>query len=72
MTNKEWDHLYEHKLVEVQLTIKEYKILRQLIEERQTMSGLKLWLNARVMWFAGGLLTFLGIFEYVRRFGMGE
>jgi len=56
-------------IIEVKIPLKDYKILRDMIEERQAMNGLRKWLTTRVFWFTGGLLTILGIFEAVRRLG---
>jgi len=56
-------------IIEVKIPLKDYKILRDMIEERQAMNGLRKWLTTRVFWFTGGLLTILGLFEAVRRFG---
>ena len=59
----------EDIIIEVKLPLKDYKIMREIIEERQAMNGLKKWLNGRVLWLAGGVLTCLGLFEAFRRFG---
>jgi len=56
-------------VIEVRMPLKDYKLLRDMIEERQAMNGLRKWLTTRVFWFTGGLLTILGLFEAVRRFG---
>lgn len=58
----------EDEVIEVKIPRKDYKILRELIEERQAMNGMKVIL-ARVFWVAGGLLSLLGLFEVFRRFG---
>lgn len=58
----------EDEVIEVKLPRKDYKIMRELIEERQAMNGMKVIL-ARVFWVAGGLLSLLGLFELFKRFG---
>lgn len=58
----------EDEVIEVKLPRKDYKIMRELIEERQAMNGMKVIL-ARVFWVAGGLLTLLGLFEIFKRIG---
>ena len=58
----------EDEVVEVKLPRKDYKIMRELIEERQAMNGMKVIL-ARVFWVAGGLLSLLGLFELFKRLG---
>ncbi len=63
------DYNKDDVVINVQLPLKEYKVMREMIEERQAMSGLKKWVFGRIFWFAGGLLTVLGVFEALRRFG---
>ena len=58
----------EDEVIEVKLPRKDYKIMRELIEERQAMNGMKVIL-ARVFWVAGGLLSLLGLVELFKRFG---
>lgn len=59
----------DDEIVEVKLPLKELKIMREMIEERQAMNGLRKWLTNRVFWLGGGILTVLGVFEAFRRFG---
>lgn len=59
----------EDIIIEVKLPLKDYKIMREIIEERQAMNGLRKWLSQKVFWLAGGALTCLGLFEAFRRFG---
>ena len=59
----------EDIIIEVRLPLKDYKIMREMIEERQAMNGIRKWLSAKVFWLAGGVLTCLGLFEAFRRFG---
>ena len=59
----------DDEIIEVKLPRKEYKIMREIIEERQAMNGLRKWLTNRVFWLGGGILTVLGVFEAFRRFG---
>jgi hypothetical protein len=56
-------------IVQVELPLKDYLIMRELIEERQAMNGLRKWLQNKVFWLAGGVLTLLGVFEILRRIG---
>jgi 5-bromo-4-chloroindolyl phosphate hydrolysis protein len=58
----------EDEIVEVRLPLKDYKIMREMIEERQAMNGIKRLLT-KIFWVAGGLLSLLGLFEVFRRFG---
>jgi hypothetical protein len=58
----------DDKLVTVQLPIKDYKVMREIIAERQAMSGLKKIIE-RFFWIAGGVLSVLGLIEILRRFG---
>ena len=59
----------EDTIIEVKLPLKDYKIMRELIEERQAMNGLRKWFTNRVLWLVGGLLSSLGLFEAFRRLG---
>lgn len=59
----------DDEIIEVKLPRKEYKIMREMIEERQAMNGLRKWLTTKVFWFAGGIMAVLGVFEAFRRFG---
>lgn len=59
----------DDEVIEVRLPRKDYLVMREIIEERQAMNGLRKWLTTKVFWFAGGLLTVLGLFEAFRRFG---
>ncbi len=59
----------EDIIIEVKLPLKDYKVMREIIEERQAMKGMKRWLNGKVFWLAGCVLTALGLFEAFRRFG---
>jgi hypothetical protein len=44
--------------------------MREMIEERQAMNGLKKWLQGKVFWLAGGLLSLIGVFEALRRYAL--
>lgn len=63
------EEIKDDEVIEVRLPRKDYKVMREMIEERQAMNGLRKWLTTKVFWFAGGLLTILGLFEAFRRFG---
>lgn len=56
-------------IIEVKLPLKDYKVMRELIEERQAMEGLKRWLSSRVIWVAAGIISLVGAFEALRRLG---
>lgn len=56
-------------VINVQLPLKDYLIMREMIEERQAMNGLRKWLTTKVFWFAGGIMAVFGVFEAFRRFG---
>jgi 5-bromo-4-chloroindolyl phosphate hydrolysis protein len=58
----------DDEIIEVRLPLKDYKIMREMIEERQAMNGIKKLLT-KLFWIAGGLLSLLGLFEIFRRFG---
>lgn len=57
------------EVITVTLPRKDYEIMREMIEERQAMKGLKKFLQTKVFWLAGGVLTLLGIYEILRRYG---
>lgn len=59
----------EDIIIEVKLPLKDYKIMREIIEERQAMNGMRKWLSTKVFWLVGGILSCLGLFEAFRRFG---
>jgi 5-bromo-4-chloroindolyl phosphate hydrolysis protein len=58
----------DDEIVEVRLPLRDYKIMREMIEERQAMNGMKKLLT-KIFWIASGLLSLLGLFEVFRRFG---
>lgn len=58
----------DDEVIIVELPRKDYKIIRQIIEERQAMNGIGK-IMTRVFWFAGGLLGIVGLFEVFRRLG---
>lgn len=58
----------DDEIVEVRLPRKDLRLMREMIEERQAMNGIRR-LMTRVFWFAGGLLTVVGLFEVFRRIG---
>lgn len=63
------DYTKQDVIVEVKLPLKDYQTMREIIEERQAMNGLRKWLTTKVFWLGGGILTVLGVFEAFRRFG---
>lgn len=58
----------EDTVIDVRLPYKDYKIMREIIEERQALHGLKRWIQSRVLWLVGGALSVLGLVEAFRRF----
>ena len=61
------DHNKEDQIITVQLPLKDYKTMRELIEERQAVDGLRK-IAAKIFWFAGGILSLVGVIEVFRRF----
>lgn len=59
----------EDVIIEVKLPLKDYKMLRDMIDERQAMTGLKKWITSRIIWIAAGIITLVGAFEALRRLG---
>lgn len=59
----------DDEVIVVSLPLKDYKIMREIINERKAMDGIKLWFTSRVMWIVGGILSFVGLVEAFRRFG---
>ena len=58
----------DDELITVQLPVKDYKVMREIIAERQAMSGVMKIAN-KVFWVAGGILSVFGLVEILRRFG---
>lgn len=56
----------QDEVITVTLPRKEYEMLREILEERQAMRGLKKFLQTKVFWLAGGVLTCLGIYQIMR------
>lgn len=63
------DPTSDDTIIEVKLPLKDYKVMREMIEERQAMHGLKKWLSGKVIWIAAGIITIVGAFEALRRLG---
>lgn len=59
----------EDVIIEVKLPLKDYRMLREIIEERQAMRGLRKWISSKIIWVAAGIITILGAFEALRRLG---
>lgn len=55
-------------IINVQLPLKDYRIMREMIEERQAMQGLKKWISSKLLWLVGGALSILGLIDAFRRF----
>lgn len=62
-------HDPNNDIITVRLPVRDYKVLRTILDERQAMNGLKLWITSRVIWFAAGIITLVGAFEALRRLG---
>lgn len=58
----------DDEIIEVRLPLKDYKVMREMIEERQAMAGLRKWITTKVLWLVGGALSVLGLVEALRRF----
>lgn len=56
-------------IIEVRLPLKDYKVMREMIDERNAMNGLKKWVSSRIIWVAAGIITLVGAFEALRRLG---
>lgn len=59
----------EDVIIEVKLPLKDYRMLREILEERQAMNGLKKWISGKIIWLAAGIITLVGAFEALRRLG---
>jgi len=59
----------EDVIIEVKLPLKDYRMLREILEERQAMNGLKKWISGKILWVAAGVITLVGAFEALRRLG---
>lgn len=57
----------DDEIVNVQLPLRDYKVMREMIDERQAMQGLKKLLS-KIFWFAGGLLAVVGAVEALKAF----
>ncbi len=58
----------EDEIIEVRLPLKDYKVMREMIEERQAMTGLRKWITTKFLWAVGSILSVLGLIEAFRRF----
>lgn len=63
----ELDMTKDDEIVNVQLPLRDYKVMREMIDERQAMQGLKKLLS-KIFWFAGGLLAVVGAVEALKAF----
>lgn len=63
------DPTKDDEVIVISLPRKDYKIMREMIAERQAMNGLRLWVQSRIFWAVGGILSVLGLIEAFRRFG---
>jgi len=58
----------DDELITVQLPVKDYKVMREIIAERQAMSVVMKIAN-KIFWIAGGILSVFGLVEILKRFG---
>lgn len=61
------EHEQEDTVIDVTMPKRDYDVMREMIAERQAMSGLKKWLTTRVFWLAGGILSIFGLVEVFKR-----
>lgn len=59
----------DDQIVTVQLPLRDYKVMRELIDERQAMKGVKKWVQNTIVWAAAGLLTIFGLVSYFKEYG---
>ena len=57
------------EIINVELPRRDYQVLREIIDDRQTMKGVKRFLVEKVFWFTGGLISIVGLYEIFRRYG---
>jgi len=54
----------DDELITVQLPRSEYRVMRQIIKERETYDNFRIKLQSNWIWFvAGGLLTLFALWE---------
>lgn len=56
----------DDEIVNVQLPLRDYRQLRELLDERQAMAGMKK-LVQKAFWLAAGLLSILGVVEILKQ-----
>lgn len=58
------------EVVNVKLTIRDYKILREVLDDRKAVNGFKsisrVWAT-RLFWVAGGILSLFGVYDFLIR-----
>lgn len=57
-------------IIDVKMPRKDYKVMREMIEERQAMKGLKRWLTTKLLFVVGSLLTITGLIEALKRLAL--
>lgn len=57
----------DDEVITVTMPRKDYKVMRELIAERQAMTGITKIVQ-KIFWIAGGILSVLGLIEILRRF----
>lgn len=62
----------DDEIINVQLPRSEYKVMREIIQERETYNNLVLKLKTNWIWFiAGGLLTLFALWDRFHEFLIG-
>lgn len=56
-------------VIDVKMPRRDYKIMREMIEERQAMRGLKRWVSGKFLFVVGALISVAGLFEVLKRLG---
>lgn len=60
----------EDDVIYVRMPIRDYKIMRDMIDERKAMSGLKKWVSTRIVFVVGTLLSIVGLIEAFKRLSL--
>ena len=56
-------------VIDIKMPRRDYKIMREMIEERQAMRGLKRWISGKLLFVIGSLLAVTGLLEALKRLG---
>lgn len=55
------------EIITVQMPRKDYEILREIIEDRQAMRGIRRFIQDKLVWIAGTIMVLAGCYEALRR-----